>query len=112
MLFRSSPEALRAAEQAAKDNIKLNMTHCFTQEQAAAVYTVTRGAKKGDVFLSPFIGRIDDREEDGISLIRNIIRLYEKGDGHVEVLTASVRNLGRFLEALNAGPDIITAPLK
>ncbi len=88
------------------------MTLCFTQEQAAAVYAATRGAKKGDVYVSPFIGRLDDRGENGMDLIRNVIRMYAKGDGHVEVLTASVRSLNHHLDAIHLGSDIITSPFE
>ncbi|MCC6347454.1 MAG: transaldolase, partial [Nitrospirales bacterium] len=80
------------------------------QEQAAAVYAATRGAKRGDVFVSPFIGRLDDRGENGMDLIGHVLTMYGKGDGHVEVLTASVRNLDHLLYALKLGSDIITVP--
>ena len=92
--------------------IKLNITLCFSQEQAAAVYAATRGAGLGDVFISPFIGRLDDQGEDGMSLIKNIIKMYEGGDGHVEVLAASVRSYDHFLRSLQLKADIITAPAK
>jgi transaldolase len=108
--FPTSREGLKAAEQAVKEGLRVNMTLCFSQEQAAAVYAATRGAKKGQVFVSPFIGRLDDRGENGMDVILNIIRMYRKGDGHVEVLTASVRNSDHFLYALKLGSDIITAP--
>jgi transaldolase len=45
-----------------------------------------------------------------MDVIDSIIRMYRKGDGHVEVLTASVRNIDHFLYALRLGSDIITAP--
>jgi transaldolase len=108
--FPTSLEGLKAAERAVNERLRVNMTLCFTQEQAAAVYAATRGAKKGQVFVSPFIGRLDDRGENGMDVIDNIIRMYGKGDGHVEVLTASVRNIDHFLYALRLGSDIITAP--
>jgi len=108
--FPTSREGLKAAHEAVKAGLRVNMTLVFTQEQAAAVYAATQGAKKGQVFLSPFIGRLDDRGENGMDLIANIIRMYGKGDGHVEVLTASVRSLDHFLYALSLGSDIITAP--
>ena len=110
--FPTSKEGLKAAGQAIKDGLRVNMTLCFSQQQAAAVYAATRGAKKGDVFLSPFIGRLDDRGENGMDLIANIIKMYEKGDHHVEVLTASVRSLDHHLDALKLGSDIITAPFE
>jgi transaldolase len=110
--FPTSHEGLKAAEGAVKEGIRVNMTLCFSQEQAAAVYAATRGAKKGQVFVSPFIGRLDDRGENGMDVIANIIRMYQKGDGHVEVLTASVRSLDHFQYALKLGSDIITAPFE
>ncbi len=108
--FPTSREGLRAAEQALKEGLRVNMTLCFSQEQAAAVYGATHGAKKGDVFVSPFIGRLDDRGENGMDLIAHIIAMYAKGDGHVEVLTASVRSIDHLLYALKLGSHIITAP--
>jgi len=108
--FPASSEGLKAAHEAVKAGLRVNMTLVFTQEQAAAVYAATRGAHKGQVFLSPFIGRLDDRGENGMDLIANIITMYKKGDGHVEVLTASVRTMDHFLYALKLGSDIITAP--
>jgi transaldolase len=108
--FPTSREGLRAAEGAVKEGLRVNMTLCFSQEQAAAVYAATRGAKKGQVFVSPFIGRLDDRGEKGMDVIANILCMYAQGDGHVEVLTASVRNIDHFLYALKLGSDIITAP--
>ena len=108
--FPTSREGLKAAERAVNERLRVNLTLCFTQEQAAAVYAATRGAKKSQVFVSPFIGRLDDRGENGMDVIDNIIRMYRKGDGHVEVLTASVRNIDHFLYALRLGSDIITAP--
>lgn len=110
--FPTSTEGLTAAEQAVKDGMRVNLTLCFSQEQAAAVYAATRGAKKGQVFVSPFIGRLDDRGENGMDIIANAIRMYGEGDGHVEVLTASVRNMDHFLYALKLGSDIITAPFE
>jgi transaldolase len=110
--FPTSSEGLKAAQQAIKEGLRVNMTLCFQQEQAAAVYAATRGAKKGDVFVSPFIGRLDDKGENGMNLIANILKMYGKGDGHVEVLTASVRNIDHHLYALRLGSDIITSPFR
>ena len=108
--FPSSGEGLTAAEQAVKDGLRINVTLCFRQEQAAAVYAATRGAKRGSVFVSPFVGRIDDRGENGMDLIANILRMYAHSDRHVEVLTASVRTFDHFQYALRLGSDLITAP--
>ena len=108
--FPTTAAGLEAAERAIKEGMRVNMTLCFTQEQAAGVYAATKGAKKGDVFVSPFVGRLDDKAENGMELIKNILTMYKDGDGHVEVLTASVRNLDHFLYALQLESDIVTSP--
>ncbi len=108
--FPTTREGLKAAEQAVLSGMRVNMTLCFSQEQAAAVYAATRGAKKGQVFVSPFVGRLDDRGENGMDVIANTLCMYAQGDGHVEVLTASVRSIDHFMYALKLGTDIITAP--
>ncbi len=121
--FPTTKEGLKAAEQAVKDGIRVNMTLCFTQEQAAAVYAATlrfadarsgQASQEGfkNVFVSPFIGRLDDRGENGMDVIKNIIEMYESGDGHVAVLTASVRNLDHLMQAIKLESDIITVPFK
>lgn len=115
--FPTTAEGLKAAELAVKDGLRANMTLVFSQEQAAAVYAATRStgsgpAARGQVYLSPFVGRLDDRGENGMDLIANIIKMYGSGDGHVEVLTASVRSLEHFTRAIELGSDIITAPFK
>ena len=84
-------EGLRAAQMSVQKSIRVNMTLCFSQEQAAAVYAATKGSKE-PVYVSPFVGRLDDRGEDGMDLVRNIKRMYERGDGHVHVLAASIRS--------------------
>ncbi len=106
------PAGLEAAEKSVAHGMRVNMTLCFNESQAAAVYAATRGTKKGQVFVSPFVGRLDDIGENGMDLIKNIVKLYRGGDGHVEVLSASVRNIDHFLYSIALGADIITAPLK
>ncbi|MDP9212243.1 MAG: transaldolase [bacterium] len=108
--FPTTTAGLGAAEQAVAEGMRVNLTLCFSQAQAAAVYAATRGAKKGEVFVSPFVGRLDDRGEDGMSVVKDILKMYEAGDGHVEVLTASIRNPAHLDYALALGSDIITAP--
>ena len=108
--FPTTREGLKAAEQAVQEGIRVNMTLCFSQEQAAAVYSATKGAVRGQVFVSPFVGRLDDRGQNGMDLVKNIIEMYKKGDGHVEVLAASVRTMEHFHYALFLKSGIITAP--
>jgi len=102
-------EGLRAASMAISESMRVNMTLCFNQEQAAAVYAATQGAQRGDVYVSPFIGRLFDRGENGFDLIANVLKMYENGDGHVLILASSVRTGEQFTHALALGTDIITA---
>lgn len=104
-------EGLRAAEMSVREGIRVNMTLCFSQEQAAAVYAATKGSKK-PVYVSPFLGRLDDRGEDGMDLVRNIKKMYETGDGHVHVLAASIRHLNHLLGSFALQAELATAPVK
>ena len=87
------------------------MTLCFSQAQAAAVYAATKGSKE-PVYLSPFVGRLDDQGEDGMDLVRNIKKMYERGDGHVHVLAASIRTINHLLCSFLLGAELATVPSK
>lgn len=104
-------EGLHAAQMSVREGIRVNLTLCFSQEQAAAVYGATKGTV-APAYISPFIGRLDDRGENGVDLIRNIRRMYQGGDGHVQILAASIRNLDHLLAAFAFGADLVTAPAK
>jgi len=104
-------EGLRAAEMSVQKGIRVNMTLCFSQEQAAAVYAATKGSKE-PVYVSPFVGRLDDRGEDGMDLVRNIKKMYERGDGHVHVLAASIRTIDHLLCSFFLGAELATVPNK
>ena len=108
----TTAEGLKAARELVNAGYNVNMTLVFSQAQAAAVYAATIGATKGQVFLSPFIGRLDDIGENGMDLIANVLKMYKEGDGHVEVLTASVRSMEHFFAAIALGSDIVTVPRK
>ncbi len=104
-------EGLRAAELSVRKNIRVNMTLCFSQEQAAAVYAATKGSRE-PVYVSPFVGRLDDRGENGIDVVENIKRMYANGDGHVHVLAASIRNLDHLLASFALNAELVTVPAK
>lgn len=110
--FPTTIEGLKAAVTAIAEGIRVNMTLCFSQAQAAAIYVAFKTAKPGDVFISPFVGRLDDRGENGMDVIKNIMQMYREAQSPVEVLTASVRNLNHLLYAIKLGSDIATVPLK
>ena len=104
-------EGLRAAQMSVPHQIRVNMTLCFSQEQAAAVYAATKGSKE-PVYVSPFVGRLDDRGENGIDLVKNIKAMYRNGDGHVHVLAASIRHLDHLLASFALDAELVTVPAK
>jgi transaldolase len=104
-------EGLRAAQMSVERGIRVNITLCFSQEQAAGVYAATQ-ASKVPAYVSPFIGRLDDRGENGMDLIKNIQRMYEAGDGHVYVLAASIRSIDQLLACFVLGVELVTVPAK
>ncbi|HVI06778.1 MAG TPA: transaldolase family protein, partial [Candidatus Binatia bacterium] len=104
-------EGLRAAQMSVREAMRVNMTLCFSQEQAAAVYAATKGSK-APVYVSPFVGRLDDRGEIGMDLVRNIKQMYGAGDGHVHVLAASIRHLKHLLGSFASEAELVTAPGK
>lgn len=87
----------------------INITLNFSLEQAAAVYSATK-LHTHDVFISPFVGRFDDRGEKGMDFISNELALLSNGDGHVQVITASVRNIDHLMYALKLKSHIVTIP--
>jgi transaldolase len=104
-------EGLRAAQMSVQASIRVNITLCFSQEQAAAVYAATKGSKE-PVYVSPFVGRLDDHGEDGMDLVKNIKTMYEHGDGHVHVLAASIRTVNHLLCSFTLGAELVTVPIR
>jgi len=109
--YACTHEGLRAAQISVQKSIRVNMTLCFSQEQTAAVYAATRGSKQ-PVYVSPFVGRLDDHGEDGMDLIRNIKKMFEQGDGHVHVLAASIRGVNHLLCSFALSAELATVPGK
>lgn len=109
--FPCTQAGLRAAEMSVAGGIRVNMTLCFSQQQAAAVYAATRGTQS-PAYVSPFVGRLDDIGRNGVDLLRNIQRMYAAGDGHVLLLAASIRSLDHLLYCFQIGADMATVPAK
>jgi transaldolase len=104
-------EGLRAAQLSVEKSIRVNMTLCFSQDQAAAVYAATRNPKE-PVYVSPFIGRLDDQGGNGMDVVRNILKMYQAGDHHVHVLAASIRHLDHLLCSFALHAELATVPGK
>ena len=86
--------------------LKPNCTLIFSPGQAILA------ANAGATYLSPFIGRIDDTNWDGMSLIHEIAEIYAIQGYDTEILAASIRNSLHIVDAAKAGADVITSPLK
>ncbi|MGO9171637.1 MAG: fructose-6-phosphate aldolase [Rhodomicrobium sp.] len=98
-------EGLKACRTLAQDGIMVNVTLCFSANQALLA------AKAGAAFVSPFVGRLDDVGEDGMSLIRDIRAIYDNyPDLGTEILAASIRHPRHVTEAALAGADVATVP--
>ncbi|MEO1252447.1 MAG: fructose-6-phosphate aldolase [Pseudomonadota bacterium] len=97
-------EGLIACKALSDDDIKTNVTLCFSANQALLA------AKAGATFISPFIGRLDDINIDGMELIRDIRVIYDNYDFRTEVLAASIRSANHVRESALAGADVATVP--
>jgi transaldolase len=109
--YPCTAEGLKAAQRSVAEGISVNITLCFSQQQAAAVYAATKGSSS-PVYVSPFVGRLDDIDQNGMDLVRNIKRMFAGSDGHVVVLAASIRNLQHLLCSFHYGAELITVPGK
>lgn len=114
--FPTIPEGLKAAHEFVKQGGRVNMTLVFDQSQAAAVYAATLETKETS-FISPFIGRWDDKGYNGLDLVKNISKMYRHFDKtqdvkecHVEILAASIRTMNHFYASIALGADILTVP--
>jgi transaldolase len=102
----TSAEGLAATSALAEEDIRVNMTLCFTAPQALLA------AAAGASFVSPFLGRFDDIGQDGLAQLREIVEALETSTYDVEVLAASIRNPVHVTEAAKMGADIATIPPK
>ena len=82
----------------------VNVTLCFSAAQALLA------AKAGAAFISPFVGRLDDIGQDGMSLIGEIAEIYSNYDFQTEILVASVRSPQHVVDAARIGADVCTLP--
>lgn len=109
--YPTTAEGLRAAQASVRDGMRVNLTLCFSQQQAAAVYAATKGTSS-PAYVSPFVGRLDDIGQNGMDLIRNIKKMFAQSDHHVHLLAASIRTLEHLLYCLALEVDLMTVPAK
>ena len=97
-------EGLKAVRTLSAENIKTNVTLCFSPSQALLA------AKAGATYISPFVGRLDDISHDGMELISQIVQIYKNYDYKTQVLVASIRHPLHLVEAALMGADVCTMP--
>ena len=97
-------DGLIACKALTSEGIDTNVTLCFSANQALLA------AKAGATFISPFIGRLDDINVDGMELIRDIRMIYDNYDFRTESLAASIRSPNHVKDSAIAGADVATVP--
>lgn len=100
-------DGLRACKSLTDEGVKVNVTLCFSANQAILA------AKAGATYISPFVGRLDDVGQDGLDLISDICQIYNNyPDFETQVLVASIRHPIHLLESAKMGAHVATLPPK
>ena len=95
---------LKACKVLSDEGRMVNVTLCFSANQALLA------AKAGATFISPFVGRLDDQNIDGMDLIAEIRTIYDNYDFTTQILAASIRTANHMKQAALIGADVATAP--
>ncbi len=97
-------DGLKACKTLTDEGTMVNVTLCFSANQALLA------AKAGATFISPFIGRLDDINLDGLDLIADIRQIYDNYGFETQILAASIRSVNHMSECAKIGADVATAP--
>jgi len=97
-------DGLKACKTLSDEGRMVNVTLCFSANQALLA------AKAGATFISPFIGRLDDINIDGMELIQDIRVIYDNYGFETQILAASIRTVNHITDAARIGADVVTAP--
>ena len=97
-------DGIAATRQCTLENIKTNVTLCFSATQALLA------AKAGATYISPFVGRLDDISNEGMAIVEDIVRIYDNYGLQTQVLAASIRHPQHVLEAARLGAHVATMP--
>ena len=97
-------DGLKACKVLSGEGKMVNVTLCFSVNQAILA------AKAGATFISPFIGRLDDINLDGLELISDIRQVYDNYGFETQILAASIRTANHITQCALIGADVITAP--
>jgi len=99
-------DGLKACKVLSSEGKMVNVTLCFSVNQALLA------AKAGATFISPFIGRLDDVNIDGMDIIADIRQVYDNYGYETQILAASIRTVNHVTQSALIGADVITAPPK
>ena len=102
----TSEAGLEAIRALSGENVKTNMTLCFSANQALL------GAIAGATYVSPFVGRLDDIGHDGMEVVVDTVDIFRKHDFSTQVIAASLRHALHPIAAAKAGAHIATVPYK
>lgn len=97
-------DGLKACNVLTNEGHMVNVTLCFSANQALLA------AKVGATFISPFIGRLDDLNLDGMELIADIRDIYDNYGFETQILAASIRSANHMSDCAKVGADVATAP--
>lgn len=97
-------EGIKAVKALTDEDIKTNVTLCFSASQALLA------AKAGATYISPFVGRLDDISHNGMDLIEQIVQIYRNYNYKTQVLVASIRHPLHLVDAALMGADVATMP--
>ena len=100
----ATADGLEAMSVLSKENIEVNMTLCFSLNQALL------GALAGATYVSPFVGRLDDIGHDGMQLVKDIVDVFKHYQLSTQVIAASIRHPLHCVVAAKAGAHIATVP--
>ena len=98
------PYGLGAVKALSKEGIKVNVTLVFSPSQAILA------AEAGAYIVSPFLGRVDDISSDGLSVLADIVHIYDTHGYETQVLAASLRHPMHVVESARIGADIASMP--
>ena len=99
-------DGLKATKTLSTEGIRTNVTLIFSPLQALLA------AKAGATYVSPFVGRLDDISHDGMTLVEQVVQIFNNYGFETEIIVASVRNPLHVLDAAMMGADIATIPFK
>jgi transaldolase len=99
-------EGLKATKVLTAMGIKTNVTLVFSANQGLLA------ARAGATYVSPFVGRLDDINQDGMQVVRDLAEIFSLHDIPTEIISASIRHPIHVLDSARAGADIATVPFK